>query len=62
MNKSLPPSRVRVLQEPSLFHQTISGIFMKKTVAPDAQLTAPPSRLATDGTFNHGDRGAHLVR
>lgn len=62
MNKSLPPSRVRVLQEPSIMHQKVSSIFMQKTVAPNAQLTAPLSRLATDGTFNHNDRGAHLVR
>ena len=62
MNKSLPPARVRAHEDLGPWHAKISGLFLRKTLAPDAQLTAPISRLATDGTFNHQSRAGHLVR
>lgn len=62
MNKSLPSSRVRANEEIGPGHAKISGLFLKQTLAPSAQLIMPISRLATDGTFNHRDRHLHLVR
>lgn len=62
MNNTLTPSRVRSLQEPSIHHQKISTLFMRKAISPGAQLTAPISRLASDGTFAHPLGRSPLVR
>lgn len=62
MNKSLPSARVRALQEFALTHQKISCLFMQRSTAPNAMLTGPLTRFATDGTFNQPTRPAHLVR
>lgn len=62
MNNTLPPSRIRSLQEASFSHQKISTLFMGNSLAPGGQLTAPMSRLATDGTFSHQEHLPRLIK
>jgi hypothetical protein len=62
MNKLLSSSRVRSNEEIGPWHAKISAFFLQQTLAPDAQLTMPISRIATDGTFDRKDHHPHLVR
>ncbi len=62
MNKTLPHSRARALEEVGPKHAGVSGLFMKMALSPAAQLIRPISRLAHDGTFNHRETGRQLVR
>lgn len=62
MTKTITPSRVRSLQEPSFQHQKVSTIFMTQALSPAGQLSTKTARYATDGSFNHRDGQGHLVR
>lgn len=62
MIKSLPSPRIRTNEEVGPHHARLSGIFLSQSLAPDANLIRPISRLAHDGTFNHQDRIHRLVR
>ena len=62
MNKTLAAPRVRALQEPSFQHQTFSTLFMSRSLAPTAQLTAPLTRYANDGSFNRREAQIPMIR